>query len=73
MEQALEEREVEAIYLLSDGEASGGKFSRDSDILREVAKRNRYRRAIIHVVAVGYDSSLLQKLASKNGGRYVKR
>ena len=31
MEQALQEREVEAIYLLSDGEASGGKFSRDSD------------------------------------------
>ena len=73
IERALQDREVEAIYLLSDGEPSGGKYKTDSAILREVGKLNRYRRAIIHVVAVGYDSSVLMKLASTSGGRYVKR
>jgi len=71
--RGLEEGEVEAIYVLSDGEPSSGKLQTDSAILSEVRKRNFYRRATIHVVAVGYKSSLLQKLASGNGGRYVTR
>ncbi|MHC4940872.1 MAG: VWA domain-containing protein [Planctomycetota bacterium] len=71
--KALEDPDVETICLLSDGEASGGRYSTDADILREITKRNRVRRAVIHCVAVGYESPMLRKLAEKNGGNYVQR
>jgi hypothetical protein len=73
LETALAEEEVEAIYLLSDGEPSGGKFTDAARILAEVGARNRFTRATIHCVAVGLDSWLLKQLAARHGGSYVRK
>ncbi len=73
LEMALLTREVDTIYLLSDGAPGSGKFVKHEDILREVMKINRTRRIAIHCIAVGFDSSLMKELAAQNGGQYVRR
>ena len=73
LERALEEEDVEAIYLLSDGEPSGGKVTGGVEILAAVRARNRLRRASIHCIAVGIDSWLLKQLALQNAGTYVRK
>lgn len=70
---ALADEEVETIFLLSDGQPSGGRFTAPADILRAARELNRFRRAAIHCVAVGVDSPLLRQLAEANDGDYVKR
>lgn len=70
---ALQDPDVEAIYLLSDGEPSGGEFVSAGDIVREVTALNRLRRATIHCVAVGHGSPMLRRIAQANGGRYISK
>jgi hypothetical protein len=70
---ALEIEEAETIFLLSDGQPSGGTLTAEADILKAAKARNRFRRAAIHCVAVGMDSRLLRELAEQNGGDYVRR
>jgi hypothetical protein len=73
LEEALETKGVDAIYLLSDGMPGSGRFIETEDILREIGKLNRKRRVPIHCVALGFGSELLQKLAEESGGNYVRR
>ncbi len=73
LEMALLTKEVDTIYLLSDGSPGSGKFVKHEDILREVMKINRTRKIAIHCIAVGFDSSLMKDLAAQNGGQYVRR
>ncbi|MHC4732814.1 MAG: HEAT repeat domain-containing protein, partial [Planctomycetota bacterium] len=47
LEMALLTKEVDAIYLLSDGSPNEGKFVRHDDILRAVRELNRVRRITI--------------------------
>ena len=49
------------------------QFIRMQDIVREIGKVNQLRRIVIHCVSLGRDSTLLKRLASENGGRYVRR
>ena len=73
LELALKHRDVDTIFLLSDGAPGSGKFTATADILREVGRLNQTRRIAIHCVSVGTESDLLKKLAAANGGRYVRR
>ncbi len=73
LERALTTRDVDAIYLLSDGAPNGGRWRSQRDILRETAKLNRRNRAAIHCVSLGRESALLKALAKDNGGIYVRR
>jgi len=73
LEMALLTKDVDTIYLLSDGSPGSGKFVAAADILREIGKLNRTRRVAIHCVAVGFDSPLMRELAAQNGGQYVRR
>jgi hypothetical protein len=73
LEAALTQPGVETIFLLSDGEPSGGRFVATADILREARRLNETPRATIHCIAVGRHSTLLEQLARAHGGRYVKR
>jgi hypothetical protein len=70
---AFEDEEAETIFLLSDGQPSGGRLTADADILKAAKEKNRFRRVAIHCVAVGMDSTLLRDLAEQNGGDYVRR
>jgi hypothetical protein len=76
---ALDEPEVDTIVLLSDGAPSAGTFFTKTDLVSEVARRNRWRRARIDVIDVGGDAvakrwqGALGRLAKESGGRYVRR
>ncbi len=73
LEMALLTKDVDTIYLLSDGAPGSGKFVAHDDILREASRINRARKIAIHCVAVGFDSPLLKELAAQNDGLYVRR
>ena len=73
LEMALHHKGVDTIFLLSDGMPHSGKFVAQSDIVREVRRINELKRITIHCVSLGRDSTLLKRLASENGGRYVRR
>ncbi|MCK5944157.1 MAG: HEAT repeat domain-containing protein, partial [Planctomycetes bacterium] len=73
LEFALRMKDVDTIFLLSDGAPGSGKFVATEDILRGVRRENQTRRIVIHCVAVGMESDLLRRLASENGGRYARR
>ena len=73
LELALQTKDVDTIFLLSDGVPGSGKYVATPDILRAVRRENQTRRVAIHCVSIGMDSELLRLLAEENGGRYVRR
>lgn len=70
LELALGDRRVDTIFLLSDGQPVGGKYSDPQDILREIGAINRIRGAKIHTIGFGRESRFLKDLAAANGGEY---
>ncbi len=73
IELALMDKEVDTLFLLSDGAPGAGKFVQPGDILREVRKLNRSRKVVIHTICIGSASRLMQDLAKQNGGISVQR
>jgi len=73
LELALRARDVDTIFLLSDGVPGSGKYVATPDILRGVRRENQTRRIAIHCISIGMDSDLLRRIAQENGGRYVRR
>lgn len=73
LEIALRMRDVDTIFLLSDGSPGSGKFVATDDILRAIRRENQTRRIAIHCVSIGMESRLLRQLAEQNGGLYVSR
>ncbi|MDA1194860.1 MAG: HEAT repeat domain-containing protein [Planctomycetota bacterium] len=73
LELALQMKDVDTIFLLSDGVPGAGKYVATPDILRAVRRENQTRRIAIHGVSIGMDSELLRLLARENGGRYARR
>ncbi len=65
--------------VLSDGAPSAGAFFTKTDLLAELRRANRFRRARIDVVAVGADQvarrwrDALQQIAQESGGTVVTR
>lgn len=76
---ALADPTVDTVVVLSDGAPSAGSFFTKTDLLTEIALRNRWRRARIHVIAVGRDGiakrwrDVLQRIAADSHGQYVER
>jgi HEAT repeat protein len=73
LEKALQDPNVDTIYLLSDGGPSAGKFIAPADILREIKKLNATRRIVIHTISFGMKSKFMKDLAKQNGGDYIER
>lgn len=72
LEKAMEDPDVDTIFLLSDGAPGAGKFTATEDILREIKKVNRTRQIVIHTISLG-NSKFMKKLAEQNGGTYIQR
>jgi Mg-chelatase subunit ChlD len=76
---ALADPQVDTVVVLSDGAPSAGSFFTKTDLLGEVAARNRWRRARVDVVDVGGGRvgrrwhDVLRRLAEAHGGAYVRR
>ena len=79
IETALADPQVDTVVVLSDGAPSAGRFFTKTDILGEVKRRNRWRRARIDVIAVGKDGiakrwrGVLREIAEESGGDYLER
>ncbi len=71
LELAFQHKDVDTIYLLSDGEPTDGRVIEPGDILREVKRMNRLRQVVIHCVSFG-PSPFMKGLAEQNGGQYVE-
>ncbi|MCZ6688998.1 MAG: HEAT repeat domain-containing protein [Planctomycetota bacterium] len=69
--QALRDKKVETIYLLSDGDPSSGAITDPDEILRQVQKLNASRKIEINTIDLSGQSTFLNRLSQQNGGRYV--
>jgi len=69
---ALQDPEVEAIYLLTDGEPTEGRVVDVDQILARIDEKTRYRDVEFHGVAIGTRSRLLRELAKRSGGNYTE-
>ena len=67
---ALSDREVDTVYLLSDGQPNRGRYTATRQILAGVRAQLGGRKVTIHTVSVGPRLGLLESLAKQFGGRY---
>jgi Mg-chelatase subunit ChlD len=70
LEFALKDKDVEAVYLLSDGMPTRGQFLVPEDVLSNIQLTNRIRGVKIHCIGFGMDSHLLKALSRDSGGQY---
>ena len=64
--------DLDTIFFLSDGRPSTGIYVDRDDILRTVRLINRYRKIVIHTIAIGeFQKDFLSMLARQNGGQFV--
>ena len=74
LKAAIDDPEVDTIYLLSDGVPSYGSVKRDYRVLQEVARANRWRKVVIHTILLGTrgtDKKFMRRLAEQTGGTAV--
>ncbi len=71
LELAFQDRDVDTIYLLTDGVPSAGRVTDPDQIRAEVRRWNEHRGVVIHGIAVGMESPLLRGLAEDTGGDYT--
>jgi hypothetical protein len=65
-------KDLDTIFFLTDGRASTGIYLDRDEILREVRRINRYRRIVIHAIAIGeFEKGFLKLLAHENKGMFV--
>jgi hypothetical protein len=65
---------VDTIFFLTDGKPTAGKIQDPERILETVREWNRTARITIHCVGMGdHDPVFLERLATENGGKYVRR
>ncbi len=73
---ALEDPDVDTVYLYSDGGASKGTFVAAGEILSQLALANRFRKVVFHAVEVPGEKNpadnqrLLSKIASSTQGTF---
>ncbi|MEQ1630881.1 MAG: VWA domain-containing protein [Planctomycetota bacterium] len=71
IDRAFADVEVDTIYLLSDGDPSAGRITDPAQIADQVRRWNYSRQMVIHCVAVGSRSPMLERLAKESSGTYV--
>lgn len=69
---AFADKDVDSIYLMSDGEPTNGEVIDPHRIREDVAFWNKHRKIKIHTVAIGANLELLEWLAADAGGKHVK-
>jgi HEAT repeat protein len=73
LEAALMDKEVDTIYLLSDGAPSRGKYTATADILRAIARINSTRRVVIHTISIGGMNKMMVEVARANSGQAIAK
>ncbi|MBM4015480.1 MAG: VWA domain-containing protein [Planctomycetes bacterium] len=70
---ALEDPEIDAVYILSDGEPTAGRYVHPAAVRAQVRHLNAAERVRIHAVSIGGQSALLRHLSEDSGGSYAER
>lgn len=70
LRRVFDDRDVDTIFLLTDGEPQGGTENDPFRIREEVLRWNLTRGIEIHCVSIGSENSLLRGLAEDSGGEY---
>lgn len=68
--KALDDAEVDTVFLLSDGLPNLGPRVATTDILEGIERINRFRKVAIHTIQLGPDQELMRRIAARNGGNY---
>lgn len=69
---AIDDPEVDTLYLLSDGEPSVGELIDTAKIHDRVLRLNETRKIRIHCISIGKSSTFMKGLAEATGGAYVE-
>lgn len=76
LESVLNDRDIDTIYVLSDGAPNRGKYSSPKEILQAVKEINQKRKAVINTIGIGvisFTEDFLKDLALQNGGKFIKK
>jgi len=70
---AADPKEVaDTMFFLSDGKPTVGELVDTEDILQSINALNRFRKVVVHTIAIGdFTSSFIKQLAIDNGGVFV--
>jgi HEAT repeat protein len=72
LEVAFSDKDVDTIYIMSDGEPTNGDVVDQAEIRARVLQWNEHRKVVINTVAVGGSYDILAWLAEDSGGTHVK-
>jgi HEAT repeat protein len=69
---AFDDKEVDTIFIMSDGEPTNGEIIDPQRIREEVAFWNKHRHVKINTIAVGGNFDILEWLAVDSGGTHLR-
>lgn len=69
---AFTDKDVDTIFIMSDGEPTNGEVTDPHRIREDVAFWNKHRKIKIHSIAIGGNLEVLEWLAKDAGGNYVQ-
>ncbi len=69
---AFADKDVDTIFIMSDGEPTNGEVIDPHRIREDVAFWNKHRKVKIHSIAIGGNLEVLEWLAKDAGGNYVQ-
>lgn len=69
---AFEDKDVDTIFIMSDGEPTNGEVIDPHRIREDVAFWNKHRKVKINTIAIGGNLEVLEWLAKDAGGSYVQ-
>ncbi|MEO6597489.1 MAG: HEAT repeat domain-containing protein [Planctomycetota bacterium] len=72
VKMAFEDKDVDTIFIMSDGEPTSGEVIDPYRIREDVAFWNKHRQVKIHSIAIGGNLEVLEWLAKDAGGTYVQ-
>jgi Mg-chelatase subunit ChlD len=72
LKHAFSDKDVDTIFVLSDGEPTAGEITDPTLIRDRVQQWNKTRRIVIHTIAVGGSFQVLEWLAADSGGTHKK-
>ena len=72
VKMAFEDKDVDTIFIMSDGEPTNGEVIDPYRIREDVAFWNKHRKVKINCIAIGGNLEILEWIATDAGGKYVE-
>ena len=72
VKMAFEDKDVDTIFIMSDGEPTNGEVIDPYRIREDVAFWNKHRKVKINSIAIGGNLEILEWLAADAGGKYMQ-